>query len=347
MSENCTNDLQTLMTGLACSSSGGKATAVLVADTHCELGECVLYNYVTDQVLWTDIYGKKLFKLTLSGANQGKVVSYDVPKMLCAFALLDGDVSDQEGTYLCAWQDGFEISNIENNSTSVIVSSKGENVAPHGLPTRLNDGRCDNEGHRFICGGYYGERKDATMKIFKVESQGAKTVSHEELFDLAHAPIGNKNTVQVTNSICFSPSGEIMYLADSPTRTIFKYEYNKETGTLANKSTLVTYPPEIHGVPDGSCVDSEGYIWNAVWRGGKGPGFVNRIHPETGEIVFVVNLPDSTSQTTCCCFGGVDLNVLFIISACEGRDKTLEPNSGGLYAVKLPFQGRKEARFHF
>lgn len=44
-----------------------------------------------------------------------------------------------------------------------------------------------------------------------------------------------------------------------------------------------------------SVVDSQGYVWNATWRAGEGTAFVDRIDPKTGEVVFVVHLPDETS----------------------------------------------------
>ena len=92
-------------------------------------------------------------------------------------------------------------------------------------------------------------------------------------------------------------------------------------------------------------MDSEGYVWNAVFRYGKGSSYVNRIHPDTGAIVYVVHMPDTTSQVTCCCFGGADLDILFITSACNGLENTQEVHEGALYAVKVPFRGRPEARF--
>lgn len=46
-------------------------------------------------------------------------------------------------------------------------------------------------------------------------------------------------------------------------------------------------------------------------------------------------MPDSSSQVTYCCFGGPDLDVLFISIACVNGDIKKEPNAGSVYAVKL------------
>jgi sugar lactone lactonase YvrE len=72
---------------------------------------------------------------------------------------------------------------------------------------------------------------------------------------------------------------------------------------------------------------------------------VQRINPDTGLVVFTVHMPDATSQVTCCCFGGVDMDILFITSAAEHLDLAKEPHAGGLYAAKVPYKGRKESRF--
>jgi sugar lactone lactonase YvrE len=300
--------------------------AQLLLKIPCELGECVLYDDVQHSLLWTDILGKKFHKLSL---HDNKHQSFDCPKMLGSFALLP---ADGPTGYLCAWQDGFQLYDIENGK-ALSDMSVGEPVNPLGLPTRLNDGRCDNAGRRFICGGYFGGVDNAEMTVFRVEYNGDGN-------KLMHSPIhGN---VRVTNSICFSPDNKTMYFADSPTQIVHAFDYDNESGDISNKRLLHKAPV---GVPDGSCVDSEGYLWNAVWRSGAGSSMVNRIHPASGEIVYSVVMPDGTSQVTCCCFGGNDFDELYISTAAEDTDSTKEPNAGGIYVAKVGVKGRKEARF--
>jgi sugar lactone lactonase YvrE len=174
---------------------------------------------------------------------------------------------------------------------------------------------------------------NAEMTVYRVEYKPDDN-------KLMHSPV--HRNIKVTNSICFSPDNKTMYLADSPTQLIHAFDYDNESGDIANKRLLHKAPL---GVPDGSCVDSEGYLWNAVWRSGAGPSMVNRIHPASGEIVYTVVMPDGTSQVTCCCFGGTDLDELYISTAAEDTDSTKEPNAGGIYVAKVGVKGRKEARF--
>lgn len=322
MSMNVQENLQRLLESSPPPAGATSVHAQLLADTHCQLAECILYDDVKDQVVWTDIYGKKYYQLSLT---EGTVTCTDLPAMLCSFALC------RHGGHVCAWHDGFQLYDLDKNQ-AMGERSVGEDVAPKKLPTRLNDGRCDREGRRFVCGGYFGEDDNTKMKVYQVE------LNNEG--QLCHTPI--VNDIQVTNSICFPSDGNRMYLTDSPTHKIHVYDYNKETGSISNKQIIYT---EDLGVPDGSCCDSEGFLWNAVWRDGAGPSMVNRINPSTGKVVFTVHMPDSTSQVSCCCLGGKDLDILFITTAAEGRDAGMEPHAGAIYAAKVGIRGMKEGRF--
>lgn len=332
-----TIDLKSLVQGAVGSPKEEKedfCEAQLIVDCRCELGEGVVYDERSQTVLWTDILGKKYHELELNCDDPSKVKfrTFDSPKMLGSFGML-ADSQNSPRPLLCAWEDGFQIYDFHVGKELSELSS-GEPVNPSGLPTRLNDGRVDPTGSHYICGGYYGDIQGKKMKVFDVAQKNGK---------LSHIPI--VESIEVTNSLSFSPDGSKMYLADSPTRTISAYDY--DDGKISNKNPFHCKPESEKGVPDGSCVDEEGYLWNAVWRSGHGPAMVQRIDPKTGAVIFTVHMPDSTSQVTCCCFGGKDMNILFITSAAESRDCTLEPHAGGLYAVILPFKGRHESRLNF
>jgi len=304
---------------------GGVVVATRILDCHCSLGECILYDDLKNSVVWIDIEGKQFHSLQLESATH-KVV--DLPKMIGAFALR----KEGEPGILCAWEDGFQFYDV-NAGKALGDLSVGEKVNPKGLPTRLNDGRVDPSGKRFICGGCYGDVEGNFMKVFRVE-----VPEDSEGSGLVHEPIIDQ--VRVTNSICWAPSGEMMYFADSATKTISKYNYKQ--GVPSNKQTVKVYDV---GVPDGSCTDSNGNIWNAVWRDGAGPSMVLCIDPNTSEIIHTVRMPDATSQVTCCCFGGPNLDILFISTAHINRDRSKEPDAGSVYAVKLGVKGCSEKRF--
>nr|WP_281416137.1 SMP-30/gluconolactonase/LRE family protein [Collimonas antrihumi] len=143
------------------------------------------------------------------------------------------------------------------------------------------------------------------------------------------------------NSICFSPDGHTMYYCDSPTRTIRCCDYDTDAGTIGN-DRLFADLQEQPGEPDGSTIDSAGYLWNARWGGHR----VLRYAPD-GSIERIVQVP--VAQPSCVAFGGAALDTLYITSARESlSDAALlaEPAAGGVLQLRLPdVRGLPEARF--
>ena len=88
-------------------------------------------------------------------------------------------------------------------------------------------------------------------------------------------------------------------------------------------------------MPDGSCVDAEGFIWNAVWEGYR----VVRFAPD-GRLDRTIEVP--VAKPTCTAFGGPDLDILFITTSRLDSSAELlerEPHSGSLFAVRPGVKG--------
>ena len=131
-----------------------------------------------------------------------------------------------------------------------------------------------------------------------------------------------------------------MYFADTPDREIVKFSYDVEHGTLSNRQVHASFEAE-RGLPDGSCVDSEGGVWNAEWEGRR----VVRVAPD-GRIDRIIDVP--VWKPTCCAFGGENLDTLYITtSRLMSDDETLlrEPQSGGLFAVNPGIRGVEDVPF--
>ena len=98
---------------------------------------------------------------------------------------------------------------------------------------------------------------------------------------------------------------------------------------------------ETSGVPDGSCVDAEGAVWNAVWEGRR----VIRVLPD-GTVDQVVEVP--TLKPTCCAFGGADLATLYITTSQLGstpEQLAAEPSAGSLFSFRPGVRGVADAPF--
>jgi L-arabinonolactonase len=285
--------------------------AELTLDCRNEHGEGVLWNALDGRLWWTDIQGKALWALE---PVSGKSESFSSPDRICCFA------PRRDGTVLAAFADSFAIFDPK--------TGRRDDLAPFepGLPqTRLNDGRTDRQG-RFVAGGMDEKDLKPISSVWRVDADMKLT----RLF----------GGVGCANSTCFSPDGRTMYFADSPTRAIVAFDYDTKTGAVGKKRT-VTVLPEDEGVPDGSCVDSEGFIWNAVWEGYR----VERFSPG-GRLDRSIEVP--VAKPTCVAFGGPDLDVLFITTSRLGSSAELlerEPHSGGLYAVRPGVKGLLDPPF--
>ncbi len=209
-------------------------TARLLVDCRCHLGECVLWDNRQNAVVFISILDKSFHKLILKDGTT--LESYRFDKMIGAFGLLETPFHETNPGYIVAWEDGFQLYDFEENK-ALSPMSQGEVVNRKGLPDRLNDGRVDPNGRRFVCGGCAGS--EIPLKVYKCEYDAStQGLVHSVIYD----------EIRTTNSICWSPNGDAMYMADSPCKTIRKFDYNLEEGIMANGRVLHT---KEFGFPDG------------------------------------------------------------------------------------------------
>jgi L-arabinonolactonase len=288
-----------------------RVKAELVLDCRNEHGEGVLWNALDGRLWWTDIHGKALFAYD---PDAGRSARFAAPERICCFA------PRRDGTLVAAFADGFAFFDPATARRDAIAPFEPE------LPqTRLNDGRTDRQG-RFIAGGMDERDLNPVSSVWRLDPDLRLT----QLF----------GGVRCANSTCFSPDGRTMYFADSPEGEIVAFDYDPQTGSVGDRRPLATLP-QGRGVPDGSCVDAEGFLWNAVWEGYR----VDRFSPD-GRLDLSVEVP--VMKPTCVAFGGPDLDTLFITTSRLGSSaETLErePTSGSLYAARPGVKGLVDQPF--
>ncbi len=268
-------------------------------------GEGIFWNPIDQRVWWTDIHGQHLHWYEPESGKHGSV---SMPDRVCCFA------PRKNGGLIVAFADRVSFFDFEKGETGKLCDFE-----PDNQDTRLNDGRTDRSG-RLIAGGMN-------------EATGAKNSSVISIDEHGNVQTIIEN-VSCANSTCFSPDGSTMYFADTPEKTIRAYSYDTKTGAIGDMYIHCNMSSE-PGLPDGSCVDAEGGVWNAEWEGHR----VVRIAPD-GSIDRIVEIP--VLKPTCCAFGGKDLDTLFITtSRLMSTDEQLEaePDSGGLFAIKPGFRG--------
>jgi sugar lactone lactonase YvrE len=127
-----------------------------------------------------------------------------------------------------------------------------------------------------------------------------------------------------------------MYFSDTATQIIQRADFDPATGAVSNLSPFIKTNEGAY--PDGSCVDSQGYLWNAQWGSAK----IKRYDP-LGREVLSIDLP--CKQPSCVSFGGPKLQHLFVTSARKDlQQQTLEqqPSNGNLFIFATPFTGIAE-----
>lgn len=287
-----------------------KATLIDRVSVGNTLGEGVLWDSVSKLAWWTDIQERRLYRYEpVSRALQ----RFELPERLGSFGFIESSER-----IIAAFESGFAYYHPESAALEWV--SRPEHAAAN---MRFNDGRVDRHGH-FWAGSMVEGSGKPTGKLYSL----ARGVSQEHL-----------SGISICNSLCFSPDGRHMYFADSPLRTILRFDMDPGTGDLSNRQVFARTPPG--AFPDGSIVDSDGHLWNAQW----GAGCVVRYAPD-GRISDRVELP--VTQPTCVAFGGDALDLLFITSARESLDAealSTQPQAGDVFIFKTNVAGCKESRY--
>lgn len=285
-------------------------TAQLLIHPECILGEGIQWNTALQRLFFTDIHGSRLLSCDADG---GDLVDRPLPERLCAFAF------DPDGHMLCGFESGLFRFDLAADKLERLTRFE-----PDQPTTRLNDGRCDRQG-RFLIGGMNEDDLKPASSLIRYTGGATETLI---------------TGIGCSNSLSFSPNGRRMYHTDTPTRTIFTYAYNPETGALGPRETFAKLE-DPQGFPDGSCADADSSLWNAEFNGSAVQEY--RADGAKGRRITV-----DAPQVTCCCFGGPNLDRLYITTAREHMTSdqvTAAPNSGALFIADVGAQGLEETGF--
>nr|WP_163580864.1 SMP-30/gluconolactonase/LRE family protein [Gracilibacillus saliphilus] len=286
--------------------------AELVYEFKALLGEGPCWDERKQVLFWTDISGKAIHRFNPKTRQND---TFEIDQMVGAVVVAE------DGRLVLAAEHGFYFYDTETGQMTPIHDPEADRP-----DNRFNDGKVDPAG-RFWAG---------TMQKNNNDPEGS-------LYCLDHAlEIETKlSGLRTSNGMAWDLEKQQMYFIDTPTRNIYVFDYNLESGTITNQRVAFQFPAD-YGFPDGMTIDAEGMLWIAGWGAGK----VSSWNPDTGEVLSTVEVP--AQNITSCAFGGDDFDTLYITTAREGM--TAEglaylPLSGSLFSIQPNVSGLPANRF--
>jgi len=276
------------------------------------LGESPLWSPNEGRLYWVDITARKLNGLDVS---TGATSSREMPSEIGAIGLRAG------GGLIGALRSGFHPVSIEGGCLAALADPEP------GLPgNRLNDGKTDRRG-RFWAGSLQDPGYAPVGRLYRLEAGGRCEALLEG--------------IAIPNSIAWSPDDATMYFADSLSGEICAFDFDAGAGEISNRRVFARVPAA-DGVPDGSTVDADGFLWNAHMDGWR----ITRYSPD-GRVDRVIRLP--VQRVTSIAFGGPRLDTLYVTTATRRltpEQIRAQPLAGRLLAIQgLGARGLPEPEF--
>ena len=283
------------------------------------LGEGITWSADQENLYWLDIViPSKLFQLHLP---TNKLSTFIMPEMISSISIRS------KKDLIIASQYGVYNYNLTSNNFTRLIETE-----PLLKFNRSNDGASDIKG-RFWFGTMQNNLDEEGQDIPITKNSGSLYRLNTDLtLDKIESNLG------IPNTFIWNPDNTKFYFTDSMEEIIYSYDFDEESGEITNKTKFATFN---RGIPDGSTMDSEGFVWNCRWGG----SCVVRLDP-LGRVDRVLEVP--IANVTNCVFGGKDLKTLFITTARQGLSKeyvTKNPYAGSLFAIDLSIKGIEDNNF--
>ncbi len=289
---------------------------VCVAPTGDRCGEGPVWHEREQALYWTDI---NRFLIRRFDSRDGSVKAWFFDEPVTALAL-----TNQEDTLVVALGSRVMLWTPESD-----VRLNHHFQLPDWPAVRLNDGRADPFGAFWVgsmrnnvgADGSPGEAGGTDGVLYCVKPDGKVQVW--------------KRGIGISNTLTWSPDHSKFYFGDTLENAIWVYDVDQATGEIGNERLF--FAGFGRGLPDGSAMDSQGYLWNCRYGG----ACIVRVAPD-GSVDRVIEMP--TANITSCAFGGEDLKTLYVTTA-AAPSAPGDRLAGSVFTIQSVVAGQPENRY--
>ncbi|PYT82269.1 MAG: gluconolaconase [Acidobacteria bacterium] len=288
----------------------------LLEDSHNIVGESPLWHPEEGSVYWTDINGFRIQRHILAS---GEKASWFFGEPVCAMSL----TTDPKcllvalGSKVILWRPSAD-------ERTVFACPE-----PNWPRNRLNDGATDPNGVFWVGSMGNNVAPDGGVLEMSGNSGSLYRVAPDGQVSIWDSGFG------ITNTLAWSPDRKTFYCGCSVRNIIYAYDYDWSDSSIGNRRPFVA--DVTPGLPDGSAMDDQGFLWNCRFHG----SCILRFSP-AGRLDKVVEMP--VSNITNCVFGGPRLDRLFVTTASLFA-KGDERYAGGVFEVMVGVRGLPPERF--
>ncbi|TDV72145.1 SMP-30/gluconolactonase/LRE family protein [Pseudomonas sp. LP_7_YM] len=285
-----------------------------VCDPRFKLAEGPFWDDIQQSLYWVDIARFRALRL-----HQGQLHHWQLHEPVSAF------IPTVRGDALVTLASGVYRLNLDSPADYPDVSLFC--VADPVEGNRANEARCDSAGRLWL--GTMQNNLDAEGGDLPLERRSGGIFRVDA--DAQVRPLlGGQGIV---NTLLWADDNSTLLSADSLDGVIYRYPI-RANGSLGER--CIWAGPHERGVPDGSAMDAQGYVWNCRWGG----QCIIRFSPD-GSVDRIIELP--LSHPTSCAFGGPGMTTLFVTSA--RPDSHAMELDGAVLQLETGIRGLPSQRF--
>lgn len=287
-------------------------------DPHGDLLEGITYDGRNDTLYYINIPKGEVFVLPAVSTHD---TTKPLPPPSASFKVSDSigviGLTTSTDTLVCGVERGIVLLNVTTGAVTPLVTYPQDNIVD-GRQLRSNDGSVAPDGAFWVGTMVKDGEIEPLGSMYRLSNANA---SLEHLWSQCNIP----------NGINWDTKRNILYWTDSKEHSVYAFDVYGETykPDFSTKRIMLRHTEE----PDGSCLDSNGNLYAAVWGTGK----VVRVTAEGNKIDMEWVFP--CKNVSCVTFGGPLLDQMYVTTATNNVsiDKTELP--AAVFKVDLSKHG--------